>query len=170
MIALPISIITKELINFVVNGGNLTDLITQKGYPLFEIISFVSFVNNTLHILISGCCPNCSATHLCDLCSLYYIQDVISPIVKPRFSNVTQIVPVMSSDDDIENIVQNLGLSFEYPFLDDQKLPFHVQQSFIFHKHPQVDCTIKLFFIKNSNDEPYNHGSIVTRKQVSTLF
>ena len=153
-----------------IDGMQLKRDISVLGYPLMQYIKFVSIdENNVLRVVLAGSCPNCECNHLRNTCNYMYVRDVMSPIIKMKYTRVKDVKPLYSFDNDIDMVISRLGGKITNPCADKKELFYYVQR-FMFDDHPNVNGSVKFMDTKIDNDSVYDMNQHVNRQDVCAKY
>ena len=129
--------VNRQLQNFT---NALPAFFAAEGSLSFEHYFFVSFQDSVLRILMAGRC-SCGYNHMRDCCNKGYCNNILLPLFQEQFGRryVRQVIPVLTSDQDLAVIVNGFGGTIEYPRLNVGNTNAFNLRRFIFTSHPLVD-------------------------------
>ena len=101
-----------------INDGALERAIEQRHKMMRDHIRFVSYSpdGGILRLIILGDCGMYSARHIRNICNMTYTADCFFPILTLVFPVIKRIDIVRSDDEDLEDLVGEMGGRITTPF------------------------------------------------------
>ena len=120
---------TVNIISSFREDGWLVSILAAITIPIFSIVRFVSFNEGVIRIFFGGEFVGCTAPFIRNTCDVKF-SDHCFIILRPRFTAVHKVLPVLTYDEDLTYIVKEMRIMLTYPIDSDCLIEFkYIQQN-----------------------------------------
>ena len=149
--------LTRGLLRGYVEGSALRERLAANNIPCFPTVRYVSYIDRTLRLLVCGDCPGCAAPFIRNVCNVQFC-DTCHELMKQAFPVIRKVVPVLTTDTDINEVVAEKGMSMRYVVNPTESKNAYSIMKCMLDFDPNIDGTMKVLSLRGRNLERIDLG------------
>ena len=129
------------------------------------MVTYISFERGVLRILVCGEYPGCDGLSLRNICNIQF-ADCCHERLKLRVHDIERVVPVLTHDKDLGEVVKRFGGTIAYPINHDKRQLFSTIKRSILDYHPEISCYIKMLSRRGNLGRRFDLDNMCTWAEV----